>query len=277
VADKRGIVLSPPFEVLEGGGVKVGGSPNGIDLRKYTLYWDEIDYADNNIIHIQVDDDLQYLIDAKVMNRTKVAFTGSHRIDHKLLIAAQEIAFKHHSKQSPGLWSIAQLSDELYFPDAEIGPSIEFELWNMLPVPAVDVPLPDILEFKERRKEELLALRFYMDDLYQQIVGASDIPRAKITQINKLEAALKDIDRTLSEHGIRRALSSLRGYISENIAGMVSVGMGSAGLSTQFQCDPLAAGLAGAGCFFLLKSVLKPPASNEGRPFAYINSHRKEF
>lgn len=63
---KRGIVISPPFEVLRGGGINCGGSPSPADLRKYLLYWDEIDYPDNNFVSVGGGPDIDFLIQAKV-------------------------------------------------------------------------------------------------------------------------------------------------------------------------------------------------------------------
>ena len=64
MADKRGIVISPPFVVLPEGGISCGGSPSSADLRKYLLYWDEIDYPDNNFVSIGADPDMEFLISA---------------------------------------------------------------------------------------------------------------------------------------------------------------------------------------------------------------------
>ena len=48
------------------------------------------------------------------------------------------------------------------FPDSisALAPAIEVELYECLPIPASDVPLHDILEFKEKRKDELMQFMF---------------------------------------------------------------------------------------------------------------------
>lgn len=272
---KRGIVISPPFTVLGDAQIRVGGSPDSADLRKYLLYWDKIDYADNNLISISPNEDIAYLMEAKVATRTKVYFSGQHILDDRLFIAAQQEAFNRHNEQSPGAWSIAQLSDKLSFVEADFKQCIEFELYNMLPVPESDVSLPDILEFKARRADELLSLRHYLDEMYQQIIGAADVPRERNSQIGKLEQSLVNVDRTLDEFGIRRTLKSLRGYIYTNLGGIVGAGIGGAELSSYFNCTPYFTGLIGAGIMFLTTFALRPKVTNKVHPLAYVNSVKR--
>ncbi|MEX5486294.1 DUF6236 family protein [Proteus mirabilis] len=80
---------------------------------------------------------------------------------------------------------------------------VELELYDMLPVPSADTPLDDILTFKDKRKDELIAFRCYLDEINEAIISAKDVPRAKNMQLAKLELALKDIDKTIRESGIK--------------------------------------------------------------------------
>lgn len=76
---KRGIVISPPFEPLITGGIRCGGEPDPIELRKYLLYWDQIDYPSNNLVRIS-SADIDYLETTDALKRTRVAFQGQGRI-----------------------------------------------------------------------------------------------------------------------------------------------------------------------------------------------------
>lgn len=275
---KRGIVISPPYEVLAGGGIRCGGSPSPADLRKYLLYWDKIDYPDNNFVSVGAGPDIDFLIQAKVATRTRVQFQGALSSGNgEFFLIAQQAAFEKHDKEQPSAWSLAQLGENPHFANTSPSLAIEYQLWNALPVPQADVPLNDILEFKEKRHAELLGLRVYLDEMYQSIVSAADIPRATNTQILKLEGALKEIDRTLTESGIRKAITYLRGFIAGEFTNIAGTGLGAAGVAPFIGISPLAAAAFGAGIAFAVKPVLSPPARKESHPLIYVSSVRKEL
>ncbi|MDP2868149.1 DUF6236 family protein [Methyloversatilis sp.] len=278
MADKRGIVISPPFVVLPEGGISCGGSPSSADLRKYLLYWDEIDYPDNNFVSIGVDPDMEFLISAGVAARTRVQFQGAMSSGNgEFFLLAQQAVFERRDNENPGLWSIAQLSDAPYFANSRPVTAIEYQLWNTLPVPQDDVPLSEILEFKARRRDELIALRIYLDELYLSVTSASDLPRAKTSAILKLEVALAEVDRALGESGISKTFSSLRGFIAGEFTNIAGTGLGAAGVAPFIGMSPLIAGAIGAGIAFAIKPVLSPRSRKEAHPLTYVSSVRKEL
>lgn len=278
MSGNRGIVISPPFEVLPEGGIRCGGGPSPADLRKYLLYWDEIDYPDNNFVSIGADPDLEFLISAGVATRTRVQFQGSMSSGNgEFFLIAQQAVFEKRDNESPGLWSLAQLSSAPYFAESQPVPAIEYQLWNALPVPQADVPLNEILEFKERRRDELVALRIYLDEMYQSVVSAADVPRARNLQIAKLETALNEVDKTLGESGVAKALSSLRGFIAGEFTNIVGTGFGAAGVAPFIGMSPLVAGAVGTGIAFAVKPVLSPKVRKQAHSLTYVSSIRKEL
>jgi hypothetical protein len=278
VADKRGIVISPPFVVLPTGGISCGGGPSSAELRKYLLYWDQMDYPDNNIVSIGADSDMQFLISVGVAARTRVQFSGPISSGNgEFFLLAQQAVFEKHENEKSGLWSIAQLSTAPYFANSSPVTAIEYQLWNALPVPLEGVPLNEILEFKARRHDELIALRIYLDELYQSVIAASDIPRAKTSAISKLEAALADVDRALGDFGISKTLTSLRGFIAGEFTNIAGTGLGAAGIAPFIEMSPLIAGAIGAGIAFAVKPVLSPKSRKETHPLTYVSSFRKEL
>lgn len=76
MSKKKGIVISPPFEPIYTGGIRCGMPINPIDLRKYLMYWDEIDYPSNQLIEIG-SEDIDYLMTTGHVKRTRVIFQGS--------------------------------------------------------------------------------------------------------------------------------------------------------------------------------------------------------
>lgn len=240
------------------------------------MYWDLIDYPDNNLISIGASPDIEFLISSGVATRTRVQFGGMINSGNgEFFIVAQKAVFDRYEKENPGCWSIAQVSQQPFFPDSKPKTSIEYELLNNLPVPEYDVPLNEILEFKAKRKDELTSFRIYIDELYQSIINAGDIPRAKNTAILKIEKALSDVDRTLDESAVKRTITSLKGYIAGDFTGVAGIGIGMAGLSSMIGLTPLNAGMMGVGIAFAVKAVLSPSAKAGTNPLTYISSIKK--
>lgn len=276
---KRVVLLSPPpFEAHPSGGFSCGGSPPPADIRKYLLYWDKIDYPDNNFISIGPCPDIQFLIDSGIAERTHVQFRGAMSSGNgELFIIAQQAAFTEHQSKTPGAWSLAQISTTPHFIDVSSKVAVEYELWNMLPVPQKDVPLNEILEFKTKHNAELIALRVYLDELYQSIISSSDLPRAKNTQLIKLEKALIDIDRTMGEFQLPREITSLRGFLSVANDSIFTGGFGALGAS-QFGFDPIAAACVGASICFVVKTMSLPAAlSNSAPSLTYVSSIKRNL
>lgn len=247
-------------------------------IRKYLLYWDEIDYPDNNFVSVDAGSDMQYLIDSGVASRTRVSFQGSvNSGSGEFFLSAQQAAFDQHNQSDPGAWSLAQPVDEPIFANAQSSLAIEYELYNALPVPSNDVPLNEILEFKAKRRDELLALRVFLDEMHEEVISSANIPRAKNTQLRKLELSLKDVDRVLGEHGIGKMMTSLRGYIAGEYGNILGAGGAGSYVGTLIGIDPVTAGVLGAGFAFAIKPILSPHAPQGTHPLVYVNSIRKSF
>lgn len=274
--NKKGIVVSPPFEPIYTGGISCGGDPDPIEIRKYLLYWDEIDYPTNTLIHVS-SKDIDYLETTGVLKRTHVIFQGTINSGQgEFFIAAQEAALRKNQQDEPGCWTMAQLSNIPFYTQQSKGMGVEVELYDMLPVPNQDTPLAEILEFKQKRSDELTAFRCYLDELNEKIITSKDIPRAKNAQLARLELALKDIDKTISESGFKRITTNLKHVINSDFSGIVGAGLGAAGISSIVQMSPLIAGVAGAGLVTGIKGLMMPSVQCP-TDFNYIQSVRRNF
>jgi hypothetical protein len=275
--DKQGIVLSPPFKPLYTGGIQCGGDPDPLDLRKYLMYWDEIDYPTNNLIHIS-SPDIDYLESTGALKRTRISFMGAINSGRgEFFVTAQEAALRHNQEKEPGCWNLAQLSGVPFYTQQSLGLVIDFELYGMLPIPSIDTPLSDVLEFKESRRDELIAFRVHLSEIYQSIISSADIPRAKNTELTKLESAIRDLDKALSESVIERTVSNIRNTINVDFSGIVGAGLGAAGISSLIGMSPLLAGMAAAGLVVGFKSLTMPSLTNCPAQYSYINSIRSSF
>jgi len=146
-----------------------------------------------------------------------------------------EAAYLMHAK-NPGKWTI-HYPDALKLQGTRIAEmyTAKVELVNCLPTAAAGVPLQRILEFKQKRYDELLGLRVSLDDMYSKIAYTNDIPHTKTSEIQRLENALLDLKKS-DDHQILNWLVPER---STNVGVTVSEVMGGA-----------AAGIAAASVFF---------------------------
>jgi len=272
---KKGIVISPIFHPLPNG-VSIRGGIDPYDLRKYLLYWDEIDLADNNLVSVG-SEDIDFLIGLGAAKRTRIEFRGEFLVDGRIFLAAQEIAWQKNEVREPGCWSLAQSSTQPYFPDGIAQKQIEFELYNVVPVPTSDVHLEDILNFKERRSEELLAFRCHLNDIYQNILRAGDMPTAKTIEVARLANSIKDLNNTLQESAIRRGIGSLRSSISSEFTGFVGIGLAYDTISKFIPLPPTFAGVMVCGITIGVKHLMSPKAVNNSTPLTYLRSIHENF
>lgn len=271
---KKGIVISPKFEPLPNG-LQISGDVDTADLRKYLLYWDEIVLAENNLIGIG-SNDFDFLQSAGVGRKERVIFQGSFQIDSRIMISSQQAAWLENERKEPGVWSIAQSSSTPFFVDGAIKSVIEFELYDALPIPSHDVPLNDILEFKQKRRDELIAFRVHLDGIYQSVLTAGNIPSAKSAEIEKLKLALNDINRTLSEGLIKKSLSSLRSTFESDFSGVIGTGLAVGAIPGFIPLPPIFAGLAAGGMYLGVKTLMAPNVDTAMKPFNYIKSILRE-
>jgi hypothetical protein len=235
---QRGVVIAPKF-LFDGRSLKfpglVGIEP--ISLRQYLVYWDKIEYPQNNIIHIGNSPDIQFLVDADIMTRSDIRISGSGNIGFAYILA-QVHALKIKNQQEPGQWSLAQACDHIFIPEelsTEVN-TIEFELYRAVPVPSESVSLSDILEFKGRYHSELLAFRGYMDELYEEVIKSNDIPRSKIACIDRLQRSIEDLQRIANESWSSRILSTLK--VELNIPNLVIPAIVGSTVAMSFNLSP---------------------------------------
>lgn len=303
---ERGVVLSPKFKRLPTGDVLFKSAVDEMELRKYLTYWDKIDVPKSSFIEFDCHQ-FRLLEASGHISRTpygrKQQFK-SYRISQSnqiylggvmsgeiddctnvtinrecgdQILRAHEDVFLLRSGNEPGQWSKAQVSQDIISFDSEDKAAIEIELYNLLPVPSIDTPLYEILEFKESYRSELLAFRCYLDEMYQEIIGAADILRSRTTNLTRLEMAIRDIEKTMSESKIKIFTESLRSILS-GVDGVVGTGLavGATVATSSFGMSPLVAGISGAGVIAATK-VLSQSKSTVKNDLTYLKSIRRNF
>lgn len=214
----RGVIIGPRMKKLDGGGVKIESSSiHPADLRRYVLYWDMIDWPDNNIVSIggSGSGDLALLQQEGILSRSMVRLSGWSGPTVDLFTTVQEAVFYENSKGSGADWAIAQSAPSLILPgERDTRRAVEVDLARAVLSPSEDVPMEDVLDFKRRRRDELLKFRRAIDGFYLEAVSSGDIHRARENAIGKLRASIEELDRVMSEPGWRRLAASWRMELS---------------------------------------------------------------
>lgn len=281
----RGIVAGPAVKSLGNGSIFIENS--GIDptkLRQYLLYWDRIEYPTNRGFNF-TSKEVEFLSSTGVLQRTEIPFAllankdGIMTQDDALLKSPQ-LAFNFNNAKEQGMWSMTQPNQSLHLtPElSEEHRSVEIELVDSLPLPDLSVPLEKILEFKEKRKDELGAFRSYLDSLYLEVINSKDIPRSRIKAIEDLQRGIVDLHKVMGESKIKQLVGSMK--VELNVRGIIFAAGALGYLHTQYDLPlflsvPLA---ASAGMLnFDVKPVMQPKKIPENlKDYAYLFYAEKE-
>ncbi|WP_433848580.1 DUF6236 family protein [Brucella pseudogrignonensis] len=184
----------------------VGQNPEAFrqNLRRWSLFWDRLGVV-YNANAIQVDHpEFEFLINSGLLDIYDVHHQGGELSSN--VRAINTIAMDDLEKKETGEWAIDLSPGSLHAPhplfrdwDTTPDRGILLQLHNVIPVPDKDVPLADILEFKEKRKTELLALRQHLDDLYLQIGNSHDPAFALNSKKNAIEQSANDAIKVMKE------------------------------------------------------------------------------
>ena len=222
--NNRGIIITPPFE-FGTSIIKTKDITDNFDIRQYLLYWDKIDFPDNNIVSINPDEtpEVKYLKDVGILEQSFVKFVSYSCGDNNIIIDMQMEVLKYRNQKEPGCWSLAQSGRSLQFPypslqipcqSSEESRTIQVELYKALPVPPNTASLEDILNFKEKRKDELLHFRFAMDKLYERVINSGDISHTKNSVIEELQKTIIDLNKVFNETWSSRLLSRVKALVN---------------------------------------------------------------
>lgn len=278
----RGVVVSPYF-TFDGSSLHFPGLV-GIEpanLKHYLLYWDKVEFPNNNMIHIADAPEFELLYQENVLQRTNINLSGFNgNIGFAYLIAQAE-AIRQLNEKNPGKWTLAQNSTKFVLPEnmSIKTASIEFELYNILPSPGDDVSYDDLLEFKVRRKDELTTFRTCMDEIYLEITKSGDIPRSKNVAMAKLEKSISDLTVVADESWSSKFLSGFKVELSiPNIVDNAVKGAGLAAMSSVPISLGAAAGAITSVMKFDFSSAPKVTGTSElSSDFAYISSVNHEL
>jgi hypothetical protein len=271
---ERGLAISMPV-TIDATQFRGGGGLDEQELRFSLLFWDKLGFPQNNIVMFR-DNNADFLESVGVLKKTMVRIpipTGQLNIAEKFL-EAHLAAYRLLDEEEPGVWSFGAGKNSVSFPERELeqGRGVLVRLYEAIPVPEKDVPLQDILEFRAKYRDELLALRYHLDTIYQRILNAGDGQLALHSEIGSLEKVIVDYLKVAK--GARFPFINASMDASLNIPGAVALGLAtySAGLGMVTSL------IAGAAAITVSPSVSLKNHQASPTPFRYISSfHKRVF
>jgi hypothetical protein len=187
----RGLIVSSPI-TIDGHNMRPKSiSLDPQDLRFSLMYWDRIAWPKSIIFGSELTPDEQFLNSAGILYRPPLPIPNYIKSGAEHLFVEQETAYSNYEKTEPGVWSIGHgvnsLRDISATSDPTLGSDILLTLLSAIPVPKRDVPYPEILEFKHKRRDELLNFRNHLETMVESIKNAED-------PVDELHKKLKEVD-----------------------------------------------------------------------------------
>ena len=270
--------MSPPAK-MGPGGLEVDDQLDLQELRSALLFWDRIDYPSNNAFPGQTGPEEDFLLAEGVMSRSGIVVAD--QTDPGLTQRqAHLLTYRLREDQEPGRWTLGHGADALGFSPEEMaeGRGLLLKLYQAVPIPDRIMPLEDVLCFKERRRDELIALRTHFERVYQAILGAPDRPLAELTEWAALDKAIADHVRVAIETKSPFKLANLqmRFKLSDVAVGYAAADMALKAhlpLATAVLAGGLATAASSFGSLGVGLGLKEAKVSNS--PFEYITSiHR---
>lgn len=200
---QRGVIASPAIISIHGDGFTMERSISAEELRYYAMYWDKVVIPGSNLVYVGIPEE-DVLIETGVIERPRVGFSGAWGgadIGHSFALAQAAVAKKLIEEDKATDWVIHQIGTTLSLPSEflEKRNTLRLDLINLLPVPSGDVPIVDVLEFKQRRADELNSLHLRLEHAYLEALKSPDQDLAGKLAIRELQEAIRDLQTVTSE------------------------------------------------------------------------------
>ncbi len=271
---KRGIVVSTAYSITDGAWDMTGLDAQ--ELRHALLFWDEIAWPTNPIIHITGGQDEDFLVDAGVIQRPVIQIRS---FEDDTFPKIHLEAFNALDAQTPGKWSFA-IGEDSRRGGVPAGhtPSIGLELYRAIPVPDVEAPIAEVLEFKLRRRDEILRLRAEIDTLANEVKESADAAVALELKKAHVEQACNDLLRAGIEWKFPIRVSNLKCTFEVSGTQILTAALAAAGAGFVFGMPTLGALIGGAASVLKVTGDISRNSSTARQgPYQYVYSFHEEI
>lgn len=276
----RGLIISPPM-VVSGPSVTITSAQlDPKDLRASLLYWDRLAVPRSTTISIGEDDpDTKYLESAGVLYRPKYPIGG---MMSDIMMRLPALALEDYERTVPGAWSIGGGENSILtlggYTTAQEG--ILLSLYGAVPIPTEKVPLAEILEFRQKRRDELLSFRAHLDSLAQEISSSKDTQVELNRKLSELDKTCSDLTKVCQEWQSPVYLGDLKASLNFNLTKAVNsaatswaaLGKIELGLTAKVIATTLA---AVSSQFEIKKDIRFRSIKRESSPFKYVYEAQK--
>jgi hypothetical protein len=207
---QRGAVIMPDngFKLGPSGDVSIGGKDFNPDVvRAALLFFDRLDYPSNTLI--QVGETCPAgLEDWEGFQRSRLSVSGEFILEFMTIIAGEVFEGLHQREE--GMWAIARGPTQDLIPKDKLNPLSGFKmrLENALPVPDRSVSYEEVLNFKARRRDELAALRSYIDEFAVEISANGFWKYEQTVAFERFDKALGDYYNAATQANFLKRLTS---------------------------------------------------------------------
>ena len=189
----KGLIVGPPVNITID---SISGSGSGFSLeqiRRAVLFWDEIHWPINSAIGFGGGPEVEFLEDAGVLKRSRFGIQSGTASE--IYVSSFIDCFRVLESRNPGCWSL----------DCEAGGldlgveylrtvrGAEVKLYNAVPIPASDVPLEEVLDFKYRRKDEVGRFNIEIDGFFESWAQSDQPARNLSLAQRRIAAACNDL------------------------------------------------------------------------------------
>ncbi|WP_157062724.1 DUF6236 family protein [Pseudomonas sp. Q12-87] len=281
---KRGIVASPNIISPIPGGFKLQRSLSQEEINFYALYWDRVVIPTNSFFHSRIHDE-EALMGCGLVERPRAILSnGFNNADMPELFAKIQVEVTKELIESEREmdWVLHQVGDQLILPGVEVDSkrSLRFELMNALPVPEGNVLVADLLEFKERRADELNVLHDTLDNLYLDVLKSPDQDLSAKKAVADLKKAIENLEAVSSEKW--KATSKFDFSVDFNLDGGKIANAMAAGAVFDFYTNMFAAPIGTIAAPFITMLKVKAgrataiQASEKENKLSYLSSAHSE-
>jgi hypothetical protein len=151
---------------------------------------------------------------------------------------------------------------------------------DLLPVPQSDVPLPDILAFKQKRNAELMQFCLLLDDFQKDLAACeqpSDVKAVTAIFDTRLRKGVQDLEAALQDAALATITGSLKTLVKADSTALWSAVVVAAGRASKLADVPLSWAISGLGVLgaveiatFVVDRRNQRRATLRDSPFAYL-------
>lgn len=277
----RGLVITTPIKINEDGSSSIRSHLDTQDLRSALLYWDRLIWTGSNTLRFKGEANAEYLEHAGVLEKRFYNIDGT--IPH-IYTTAQKNAMDELERQSPGIWSLGNGENSVLLNSPAIvkNQGTIIQLYNAIPVPSKDVPLSEILTFRQKRRPELLALRAYIESITKEIAISSDSEEALNIRLTEIDKACSDLITVTREWQFPVYLANLNASFNFDLnkagGNALKAWVATDQLGLDHTTKAVSAGLAGVASIFKVEADIKMRNLNRGSsPFKYAYEIQREL